>query len=346
MNRRHQINVGLVGLGRLGTAYARDIATRIPEMRLVAVADTLPDIAERVAAQFGVPSWTPDPFELIGDPRVEAVVVTTPTRSHEAITLAALAQGKPTFCEKPPSVVLREAEAMRDAAGKSGTMLQIGFMRRFDSGYVKAKRQIDEGAIGTPVMFKSCSRDPSPPSLEYADPKSSGGTIVDMGIHDFDLARWLVCEVRSVHTIGGALACPEFRAIGDVDTAIVQLTFDDGRVGVVDLSRNAVYGYDVRTEILGTAGAVQVGYLRETPVLLLTRNSVAHDTVPHFPERFEKAYARQLQDFAVNVLENRTPQITIDDGIAALKIGLAAVRSYKTGQSVTVGDVHSNDVPA
>ena len=343
---KSKIRVGLIGLGRLGSAYARDIATRIPEMCLMAVGDTAAGRADRVAAEFNVPHRTLDAFELIENQDVEAVVIATPTQSHHAIAVAALKAGKPTFCEKPPALILSEAEAMRSVAAQSGTLLQIGFMRRFDTGYAAAKRQIDDGVIGDPVMFKSCSRDPAPPSLEYANPRSSGGTIVDMGIHDFDLARWLIGEVESVHSIGGALVCPEFRSVGDIDTAIVSMSFTGGRVGVVDLSRSSGYGYDIRTEILGTRGSVQVGYLRETPLLVLTRNSVSHDTIPHFPERFAEAYTRQLQNFAVNVATGKASAITIDDGIAALKIGLAAVRSYTNGQPVAVADVDATEIAA
>jgi predicted dehydrogenase len=208
-------------LGRLGIKYTRDIATAIPEMRLAAVADINSDLAASVAAQYGVPTWTPDPFAMIRNPGVDTVVIASPTAAHRDHTIAALNEGKPTFCEKPPSIVLRDAETMRDAAIKSGTFLQMGFMRRFDRGYAAAKQQLDNGVIGDPVLIKCCSRDPSPPSLAYANPASSGGTIVDMGIHDFDLCRFFVGEVDRVHSIGGAFACPEFATINDVDTAVV-----------------------------------------------------------------------------------------------------------------------------
>jgi scyllo-inositol 2-dehydrogenase (NAD+) len=189
------------------------------------------------------------------------------------------------------------------------------------------------------VVFKATSRDPFRPSLEYADPASSGGILVDMGIHDFDLARWFMGEVASVSAVSATLAYPELATVGDHDNAIATLTFADGRLGVVDLTRNGVYGYDISTELLGTAGTIRVGYLRETAILVMTENSVAHDTVPYFMERFERAYTRQLQDFARNVLDGRQPPVTIDDGIGALRVALAATASCRSGAPVAVSGI-------
>jgi predicted dehydrogenase len=166
----------------------------------------------------------------------------------------------------------------------------------------------------------------------------SAETVGFMGIHDFDLARWFMGEVRSVHAVGGALVFPELGSVGDIDNAVISLVFADGRLGVVDLSRNGVYGYDITTEVLCTKGTVRVGYLRETPLLVMTTNHVAHDTVPYFMERFEKAYTAQLRDFANNVLGDASPSVSIDDGIRALRLGLAATRAHETRRAVDLVD--------
>jgi predicted dehydrogenase len=243
------------------------------------------------------------------------------------------------FCEKPPALSLAECEAMANAIDASGTFFQMGFMRRFDPGYAAAKAKIVEGAIGRPVVFKSSSRDPFRPSLEYANPASSGGIMVDMGIHDFDLARWFMGDVDTVHAAGGVLAYPEMASIGDIDNAIATLIFADGRLGVIDLTRNGVYGYDISTELLGDAGTLKIGYLRETPLFVMTKNSVVHDTVPYFMERFERAYTIQLQNFAQNVLQGRVPPVVIRDGVEALRIALAATTAHRTGQPVKVSTI-------
>jgi predicted dehydrogenase len=193
--------------------------------------------------------------------------------------------------------------------------------------------------IGRPVVFKSSSRDPFRPSLEYANPASSGGIMVDMGIHDFDLARWFMGDVDTVLAAGALLAYPEMASIGDIDNAIATLVFSDGRLGVIDLTRNGVYGYDISTELLGDAGTIRVGYLRETPLYTMTKNNVAHDTVPYFMERFERAYTLQLQNFAQNVLHDRMPPVVIKDGVEALRIALAATAAHHTGQPVKVSNI-------
>jgi len=335
-----RLNVGLIGLGRLGRVYARDLAGRIPETRLVAVADTAGTLAKDIAAEFDVAHAYTDPMALLDDPNVDAVVIVTPTHVHREHVIAAADRRKPTFCEKPPALSLDEVAAMKRVIERSGMFFQMGFMRRFDAGYAAAKKQIDAGRIGTPLVFKATSRDPFRPSLEYANPASSGGMLIDMGIHDFDLARWFMGDVRSVSAIGATIAYPELATVGDIDNAIVSLTFASGKLGAVDLTRSGIYGYDIATEILGLEGTIRVGYLRETPIMILTKaNGVSHDTVPYFMERFRDAYTNQLQDFARNVQQGRQPPISIDDGLEALRIGVAATRARETGTTVTVMDV-------
>jgi inositol 2-dehydrogenase len=334
-----RLAIGLIGAGRLGRVYARDLASRIAETQLVAIADPVETVVREVAAEFDVPRHYTDPLALIDDPAVDAIVIVSPTHTHRELVIAAASRKKATFCEKPPALSLEEVGEMREAVSSSGMFLQMGFMRRFDAGYASAKRQIEEGRIGTPLVFKSTSRDPFRPSLEYANPKSSGGMLLDMGIHDFDLARWFMGEVRTVSTIGATIAYPELATVGDIDNAVASLTFASGKLGVVDLSRSGIYGYDISTEILGLEGTLRIGYLRETPVMLMTKNSVAHDTVPYFMERFRDAYTTQLQNFAQNVQRGRPAAITIEDGMEALRIGVAATRAHETGRSVVVSAI-------
>jgi predicted dehydrogenase len=253
----------------------------------------------------------------------------------------AVAAGKAIFCEKPLSISLDEAMAIKGSVERSGVFFQMGFMRRFDRGFAAAKRRLGEGAIGDAVVFKSTSRDPYRPSVEYADPRSSGGLIIDMAIHDFDIARWYMGDVAAVQAIGGLLAYPELGAVGDIDNAVISLIFTSGRLGVIDVTRNGIYGYDIMAELLGTNGTLRVGYLRETPLMVMTKGQVAHDTVPYFMERFAEAYTAQLENFARNVLEQREPPITVDDGVEALRVALAATRAQKTGERVAVAAIQT-----
>jgi inositol 2-dehydrogenase len=335
-----RLNVGVIGLGRLGRVYVRDLAGRIPETKVVAVADPIGNLAKEIAAEFDVPRSYTDPLDMIDDKSVDAIVIVTPTHIHREQVIAAAKSKKPTFCEKPPALSLKEVAEMKAAIEKSGMFFQMGFMRRFDAGYAAAKREIEAGRIGQPLVFKATSRDPFRPSLEYANPASSGGMLIDMGIHDFDLARWFMGDVQKVSAIGATIAYPELATVGDIDNAIASLTFTSGKLGVVDLTRSGIYGYDISTEILGLEGTIRIGYLRETPIVVMTKaHGVSHDTVPYFMERFRDAYTNQLQNFAQNVQQGRPAPITIDDGMEALRVGVAATRARESGVSVSVAGV-------
>src|SRR5215218_847192 len=344
---RTKLNVGLIGLGRLGRVYARDLATRVPCARLVAVADVDGKAVDQVTREFDVPLGSTDIGEVLGKPSVDAVVIVTPTSTHRSVTEAAVASRKAVFCEKPLSLSLDEAGAMRRAVARSGMFFQMGFQRRLDRGFIAARDRLADGTIGDAVVFKSTSRDPYRPSVEYADPRTSGGLIIDMGIHDFDLARWYMGDVVSVQAIGGLLAYPELGAVGDIDNAVISLIFASGRLGVIDITRNGIYGYDISMELLGTNGTLRVGYIRETPLMVMTKGQVAHDTVPYFMERFAEAYTAQLENFAANVLHDREPPVTVDDGVEALRVAVAATQAQKTGARVSVGSVgESQPAPA
>jgi scyllo-inositol 2-dehydrogenase (NAD+) len=331
-----KLNVGLVGVGRMGIAYARYLASRVPGAALYAVSDVRADAAESVRAQFGAVRAYPDFNDLVNDRSVDAVVVMTPTKLHKEVVLAAAAARKPIFCEKPLALSIEDAKLMQKAVAGSGVFFQLGFMRRFDAGYAAAKKKIDDGAIGKLCVFKSTSKDKERPSVDYLRPENSGGLFIDMGIHDFDLARWFMGDVASVYSTGGVLAYPEMDGIGDWDNAITNIRFKDGRIGMVALSRNGIYGYGIHTEIVGTEGTIQIGYDRETPVLVMTKDRITHDTIPGFYERFENAYIAQLQDFVRNLSEGRSPPITIDDGIAAQRIALAATQSAQENRVIEV----------
>ena len=331
-----KLGIGVIGLGRLGSSYAKYFTGRISGAALVAVSDVMESTVTSVAEELGVSKRYGRYQDMIADEEVDGVVIVSPTSTHKEVVLEAAKRGLPIFCEKPLSISLPEARAMLTTVEQTGVFFQMGFMRRFDKGYVGAKRKIDEGLIGTPVVFKSSSRDPYRPSLEYLDPVHSGGLLVDCGIHDLDLARWFMGDIASVYSIGGTLAYPEMKTIGDIDNAITSLYFTSGALGTIDLSRNGVYGYDIRTEILGTEGTLKIGYLRETPIMVMTKDGITHDTVPYFTERFEQAYITQLQDFVNNVMQGKPPSVTCADGVAALQASAAATLSFKENRPVKI----------
>jgi len=292
------------------------------------------------AAQVSGVTVYADHHALLEHPGLDAVIVATSTATHREVAIDAANAGKQIFCEKPMSLSLKSTDEMLAAVEKAGVICQVGFMRHFDDGYVAAKRKIDDGVIGQPVTIRSIGRDPFRTSLEFANPEMSGGLIVDMGIHDFDLVRWLMAdEVERVYAETAALVYPELTTVGDVDNAMISLKFEHGGLGNVEVSRTAIYGYDIQTEVVGTKGTLQIGYLQQTPVLILTREGVSHDVVPHFPQRFGPAYTRQIEHFVECLRDGKTPKVTAADSRAALRIGLAATESQHSGRVVYVRDV-------
>jgi scyllo-inositol 2-dehydrogenase (NAD+) len=334
------IRLGLIGAGRMGKVYANTLAFSVPEVNLVAVAEPNGQALAEVQERFHIPDGFQDYRQLLERQDIEAVVIATPTGTHADVVRAAAAAGKQIFCEKPLSQDLAECDKAIQAVKSAGVKLQMGFMRRFDPAYRNAKARIDAGEIGKPVMFKSIGRDPKRTSLEFARRENSGGLIVDMGVHDFDLGRWLMgSEVDRVFSEGACLAFPELAEVGDIDNAVVNLRFVNGAIGNIDVSRNAVYGYDIRTEVLGTEGSLWIGNLQQTSILVLNRQGVTHDTVPYFMERFGFAYGEEIRVFCQHIVENTMPTVTGEDARAATVIGIAATRSLDEGRPVSISEV-------
>lgn len=334
------LNIGVLGLGRMGQVYATHVAHRIEGAKLVAVADPRKELTDDFAQKIGGVTTYPDHRALLEHPDLHAVIVATPTATHHDVVIDAANAGKAIFCEKPTALTLAATDEMLDAVNKAGVTFQVGFMRRFDEGYANAKRQLDDGVIGDPVAIRSIGRDPGRTSLEFADPKMSGGLIVDMGIHDFDLLRWFMgSEVERVQTEVAALVFPELTTVGDVDFAMINLKFENGGLGNVEVSRDAIYGYDIQTEIIGSKGTLKVGYMQQTPVVVTTKAGVSHDIVPHFPQRFGPAYTRQIEHFADCLKTGKTPIIRPADARAALHIGIAATLSQHEERIVYLREV-------
>lgn len=335
-----KIGIGVIGLGRMGRVYGSFVSSQIPGARLVAVSDSRAEAMQSFIDQVEGPKTYADYHDLLSDPEVHGVVIVTPTSTHREVVIAAAEAGKAIFCEKPTALTLTETDDMIEAVERKGVMLQVGFMRRFDRAYAAARKRIEAGEIGDPVVVRSIGRDPFRTSLEYANPAMSGGLIVDMGIHDFDLLRWLMQdEVQRVYTEWGSLVYPELLDVGDIDNAMINVRFEKGGLGNVEVSRTAHYGYDIQCNVIGTKGAIQIGYLQETAVLLLNREGAHYDVVPHFPERFGPAYTAQVVHFVDCVRNGKSPMVTHKDARAALQIGLAATVSQHESRVVYINEI-------
>jgi scyllo-inositol 2-dehydrogenase (NAD+) len=339
------VRIGVIGLGRMGRLYARMLATQVSGVHLSAVAEVGGQARSQVMGELGVAHAFADAYELLALPDLDAVVIATPTNTHHDLVIAAARAGKAIFCEKPLALTLEETRSMLQAVASAQVPLQVGFMRRFDAAYRRAKTLIADGQIGNPVTFKSLSRDPFCPPSDYMDPAKSGGLILDMAVHDFDLARWLVgSEVERVTAEGTVLVCNELAAVGDIDNALVNMRFVNGALGNIEASRNAFYGYDIRTEVLGSEGAVMIGVHQHTPVLLLNRAGAHHDVMPYLMERFGDAYRAQLQHFVDCLHNGQSPAVGGAEAFAACKIGIAATRSYQAGRPVTLSELETSSL--
>ena len=339
------VNIGVIGLGRMGRLYAQMLATQVSGARLYAVAEVSEQARSQATSELAVAHAFADAYELLALPGLDAVVIATPTSTHHDPVIAAAKAGKAIFCEKPLALTLEETGSMVEAIANAQVPLQVGFMRRFDAAYQRAKTLIDDGQIGYPVTFKSLSRDPFCPPGNYLDPAKSGGLILDMAIHDFDLARWLVgSEVERVTAEGTVLVCNDLASVGDIDNALVNMRFVNGALGNIEASRNAFYGYDIRTEVLGSEGAVMIGVQQHTPVLLLNRTGAHHDVMPYLMERFGDAYRAQLQHFIDCLRKGQSPSVSGAEALAACKIGIAATRSYQTGRPVILSELEPSSL--
>lgn len=335
-----RIGIGVIGIGRMGRVYASHVARRIEGAALVAISDVNAAALNAYAASTGAQAY-PDYHDLLADPGVEGVIIVTPTSTHREVVIAAAEAGKAVFVEKPTALTMAATDELLAAVDKAGVMFQVGFMRRFDRAYAAARQKIDAGLIGDPIVVRSIGRDPFRTSLEYANPAVSGGLIVDMGIHDFDVIRWMMGdEVERVYTEWSSLVYPELLTVNDIDNAMISVRFARGGLGNVEVSRTAGYGYDIRATVVGSKATLEIGYLQETPVVLLSKEAgVSHDVVPHFPERFGPAYTAQIESFIDCLRTGRPPKVTAADARAALQAALAATVSQHEGRVVYTREI-------
>ena len=323
-----RVRMGIAGLGRLGQLHAENMAGRAPSIELVRVVDPIQDVARSTGERLGV-AWSTAFDDLLNDPAIEAVVIASPTASHAPMIEQAAAAGKQIFCEKPVSLEREATEQAIAAAHAAGAKLQIGFHRRFDPDWAAATSRIRAGELGDVYLFRTSLRDMRPPSLDYI--RSSGGFFLDVTVHDFDTARWMIGEIDEVSAFGGALSDPAFAAVGDIDTALVVLRFASGALGVIDNSRVAGYGYECSTEVMGSRATARVGYHRRVNVEWLAPGAASVDYVSNFIERYPRAYVLELEQFATAVRADRPVAVTGEDALAAFTLCQAADRSYRQG---------------
>jgi myo-inositol 2-dehydrogenase/D-chiro-inositol 1-dehydrogenase len=330
-----EIRVAVVGVGRMGLTHAENLAHRVPGVRLAAVTTSDKQRALEVRRACGDVPVYPTLGALLSEEDVDAVVISSSTAAHADNVVECAAAGVEIFCEKPLALTLADCDRAIAAVERAGVSLMLGHVRQFDAGHAEAKRYVEEGAIGQPLVFRAISGDVDPPPPSFANPAVSGGLILDAMYHDFYLARWLLAdEVTRAYAEGGALVDPAIGAVGDVDNAVVSLRFARGAMGTLFVSRTTRYGHDLRVEVIGDEGAVQIGRFRQTPVRLLDRRGVHHDMPRTTPDRLGEAFVTELRAFVDCIVHDKEPPVTGYDSRATVAVGLAATRSMHDGRPV------------
>jgi myo-inositol 2-dehydrogenase/D-chiro-inositol 1-dehydrogenase len=330
------LNIAFLGAGRMGTTHLRNLVG-MSGVQVRVVADTRLEAAHMGAAIVRAERASDDIDDAIRASDVDAVLICTATSTHAELIERCVRAGKPVWCEKPLALALDDTRRVVDLVEASGVPVMIGFMRRFDPGYAAARRAIEAGAVGRVERFRAISCDFSPPALGFI--KGSGGIFVDMLVHDFDMARFLVGEIEEVSAWGGTLIEPGYADAGDVDTAVAMLRFANGALGVLEGSRRTTWGYDIRTEIAGSLAKLVVEAPHKTPLLTSRDLGFAGDLYQSFPDRFEAAYRAELESFFACLRAGTAPTPGVRDALESLRVALAATKSLKEGRSVKVDEV-------
>jgi scyllo-inositol 2-dehydrogenase (NAD+) len=332
-----KLGMGVLGVGEMGKRHAENIRRLVPEANLIAVADVSASRAKQVADELEIEHSFSSLEDMLSHKGIDAVLIATPDKFHGASIITAAAAGKSILCEKPLATSLADAQQALDAVAKHKVRLQIGFMRHYDPAYVAAWKKIEAGEIGTPVIFKSIGRDKDEPPMAAYQSLVNGMVFYNSTIHDFDVARWLMQdEVVEVHAYGTVAIRPEVAKYNDVVASVVNLKYAHGAIGNAESYVQALYGYDVRTEIIGSKGSIFIGSLQQTPVTFYSAHGSNKVLADHFLTRFADAYLAQTRDFVLGTLAGKPSLVTGEDGMKALQIAVAAENSYTQGKPCPV----------
>ncbi len=335
-----KVRVAVIGAGRIGKIHIENLL-KMPDVEVTYVADIQTDEIKKWAKNLNIKKIISDPEIAISDSNVDTVIICSPTDTHADLIIKSANVGKDVFCEKPIDRDLNKIKEALKEVEKAKIKLQVGFNRRFDHNFLKIRKLVKEGEIGDVHIVNITSRDPEPPSLEYV--KSSGGIFADMTIHDFDMARYLTeSEVSEVYAIGSVLVDPQIGEMGDYDTAVITLKFENGAICTIDNSRKAVYGYDQRVEVFGSKGNAIAYNDRPTNVVVSTENGVCMDKPLYFfLERYRESFATEMREFVNCIKENKKPTVDGKDGLRAMAIAVAANKSVREKRPVKIEEVIS-----
>jgi len=334
---KETIRLALIGAGRAGMIHARNFASRVPYAKMAAVCDVVEENARQAAAELGI-AWYTDWHDILADRTIDAVIVAAPTEFHHEIVIEAARTKKHILCEKPMAMNREECIRMNEAAQAVGVNLQIGFMRRFDANFRRAKELIETGSIGQVVTVKSLTHGPSTPHEWMYDIEKSNGPLAEVNSHDIDTLRWFTgSEAESLYAIAGNFRCDEAKTKYPdfYDTVLMNVRMKNGMLGNIDGAQGVQYGYDARVDIVGTEGYIEIGGLAGSTTLLYTKDKhFRGDTVKSWSDLFFEAYVNEDISFVRSIREGKPPEVSGTDGMAAVDIVRAGNESIKTGQIV------------
>ncbi|WP_330396852.1 inositol 2-dehydrogenase [Anaeromicrobium sediminis] len=334
------MKLGLIGAGRIGRLHGEIITYHVPKAEIKTVAEVYAD--EKTiewASSLAIENVTKDYKEILKDDEIKGVIIASSTDTHADLIIESAKAGKDIFCEKPIDFNIDKIKEALKAVEDAGVKLQIGFNRRFDHNFRRVRELVDGNKVGDVHIVKITSRDPAPPPIEYI--KVSGGLFFDMTIHDFDMARYLSgSEVEEVHAVGTVLVDEKIGEAGDIDTAVITLKFENGAIGIIDNSRQAVYGYDQRVEVFGSKGCAVANNDYPDTVRLSTDENVSTDKpLFFFLERYYDSYVQEFKSFVNALAEDKTPPVVGIDGLQPVLIGMAAYKSMKEKRTVKLSEL-------
>ncbi|MBT5395550.1 MAG: inositol 2-dehydrogenase [Flavobacteriaceae bacterium] len=332
------IKIGIVGLGRIGKVHLFNIQQLISGASVIAACSRSEKSLE-YAKKHSVKGLFTSFDDMLSEGGIDAVIIASPTALHFEHLKLAIAAGKHIFCEKPIDLSIENVKEIKSLLDANPVKFMVGFNRRYDPNVLKIKKELNEGRLGAPQSVKIISRDPGPPPMEYI--KTSGGLFLDMAIHDFDLARYLMnSEITEVYSTASIFGDLPLETVEDVDTAVTILKFKNKGFATIENSRNSTYGYDQRIEVFGEKGLLSAQNKSDDSVYF-ANNSGFHRPKPvgFFIERYKESYINILDSFVQCLEQNKDLELTFQDGLQSLAISLAAKKSSKQNRTVLLSEI-------
>jgi myo-inositol 2-dehydrogenase/D-chiro-inositol 1-dehydrogenase len=328
------INVGLIGLGRIGKMHAENICYKLPFLNLKSISDPKPD--HKFIQNLGEITVHENAQEIISDKNIDAVIISSPTPTHFSLIKKCLENNKHVFCEKPISFSEEEVIEIIDLMAIKKTFVQVGLNRRFDEDFILLKEKIKEGLIGKTQMIHITNHDSTIPRFKFL--KSSGGMLFDLCIHDFDMVTFITGEkIKEIYVNGSVFIEPRLKDVNDIDNAIITLELTNGVLCTIDSSRQTHFGYDQRIEVFGSKGMISIDNKPNQLFLLSDESRTVKSKIREsFVERYQSSYINELEHFYKCVISDKSPIVGPENILDAIRIASAGTKSLEVNRPIMV----------